>query len=50
MVIAGIITFLFGVVLMGLGLTVLASANLLLFGIIITGAGMVLLYLAAKLN
>jgi threonine/homoserine/homoserine lactone efflux protein len=48
MVIAGIVAFLVGVVLTGLGLTFVPSSALLLFGMVITGGGAVLLYLAAK--
>ena len=48
MTIAGIITFLLGVILMALSLTFASSSALLLFGMVITGGGAVLLYLAAK--
>jgi uncharacterized protein YjeT (DUF2065 family) len=50
MVIAGIATFLIGVILMALGLTFTPSSALLLFGMVITAGGVVLLYLAAKSN
>lgn len=48
MTIAGIITFLVGVLLVALSLTYTPSSALLLFGMVITAGGVVLLYLAAK--
>ena len=48
MTIVCIVTFLVGVVLIGLSLTFTPSSALLLFGMVITGGGAVLLYLAAK--
>ena len=48
MIIAGIATFLIGVLLMRLSLTFTPNSALLLFGMVITGGGAVLLYLAAK--
>jgi len=48
MVVAGVVTFLVGVLCTALSLTYVASSALLLFGIIIAAGGVVLLYLAAK--
>ncbi len=48
MVVAGVVTFLVGVLCIALSLTYVASSALLLFGIIIAAGGVVLLYLAAK--
>jgi len=48
MVIAGVIAFLVGVVLMGLALTFIPGSSLLLFGMVVTAGGVVLLFLSAK--